>query len=79
MRQKIFNWEIYHKNFERLGEQIQKSGGDPFLVLNEYDDLLALLANNNIEIDSCTYHDPDLNKKEEAFQELESYQEKFKQ
>jgi hypothetical protein len=60
MKPKIVNWEIYHKNFEILGESIMHAGGNPFKVLKDNEDFMRMLANNHIEIGSCVKHNPDL-------------------
>ena len=79
MKIKIINWEIYHKNFIKLAEAIMYSGGNPFFVLGENEDFLITLANNHIELGCVVKHNPDLSENKETFQELEPYQEKFKQ
>lgn len=60
MSKEIINWEIYHKNFVRLGESIMYAGGNPFIVLKDNEDFMIMLANNHIEIGSCVKHNPDL-------------------
>ena len=42
--------ELYHKNYVALAKAIMHSGGDPFAILKQYDELLIVLSNNHITI-----------------------------
>lgn len=44
------NPELYHKNYVELARAIMQSGGDPFTILEKYDELLIVLSNNLITI-----------------------------
>jgi hypothetical protein len=44
------NHELYHKNYVELARAIMQSGGDPFTILEKYDELLIVLSNNLITI-----------------------------
>jgi hypothetical protein len=44
------NNELYHKNYVELARAIMQSGGDPFTILEKYDELLIVLSNNLITI-----------------------------
>ena len=44
------NHELYHKNYVEFARAIMQSGGDPFTILEKYDELLIVLSNNLITI-----------------------------
>jgi hypothetical protein len=44
------NHDLYHKNYVELARAIMQSGGDPFTILEKYDELLIVLSNNLITI-----------------------------
>lgn len=44
------NPHLYHKNYVALAEAIQHSGGNPFIILKEFDKLLQILSNNYITV-----------------------------
>ena len=50
------NHELYHKNYVELARAIMQSGGDPFTILEKYDELLIVLSNNLITITAEHYH-----------------------
>lgn len=50
--------EIYLENFKQFGSAIMSSGGEPFIILKEYDDFLRTLAANSISI-TAKYDGPE--------------------
>jgi hypothetical protein len=53
----ILNLSLYTKNLLQLANAISESGGDPYVVLIDYQALLSTLASNNIVI-KATYEKP---------------------
>ena len=67
MKQIITNPEavaIYMENFNQLGEAILLSGGNSFSILKRHDELLRILAINNIEV-TAKYDGPEFKKQED--------------
>ena len=66
MKQIITNPEavaIYMENFNQLGEAILLSGGNSFSILKRHDELLRILAINNIRVTAKqNYPEDDLQK-----------------
>lgn len=57
------NVELYLENFNQLGEAILLSGGNSFSILNRHDELLRILAINNITVTAKhNYPEDDLQK-----------------
>jgi len=44
------NHELYHKNYISLAKAIMHSGGEPFSIMQKFEELLIVLSNNDIII-----------------------------
>jgi len=42
--------ELYHKNYISLAKAIMHSGGEPFSIMQKFEELLIVLSNNDIII-----------------------------
>lgn len=57
------NVELYLENFNQIGSALMQSGGEPFVILKKYDELLRILAINNITVTAKhNYPEDDLQK-----------------
>ena len=57
------NVELYLENFNQIGSALMQSGGEPFVILKKYDELLRILAINNITFtEKHNYPEDDLQK-----------------
>ena len=57
------NVNLYLKNFMQLGEALMNAGGNSFSILKRHDELLRILAINNITVTAKhNYPEDDLQK-----------------